>query len=199
MLGCASFCVIDYIYRCDIIVYVKKFFVRLMYFLQMMVSGVGLAVALVSILMAGKYLISCEILAGTVEISETAKNEAGEEIETGDVVVEGAEDGEGGGVEGEENQESGANGENSGKENAEDVKWEALPILAAAPTLIEPVTLQEAVDKWLETYAHGEVGIEVYDVNNATVVASYRSTAQMRPRSIYKLFYYYDAYAQVEA
>lgn len=60
-------------------------------------------------------------------------------------------------------------------------------------------TLQEVVDNWLANYAHGEVGIEVFNVNAGSVVASYRSTAQMRPKSIYKLFYLYDAYAQIDA
>lgn len=54
-----------------------------------------------------------------------------------------------------------------------------------AGTFAKPQTfsnLQEAVDNWLASYAHGEVGIEVFNVNTGSVVASYHSTAQMRPK-----------------
>lgn len=60
-------------------------------------------------------------------------------------------------------------------------------------------TLQEVVDAWAASYGAGAVAVEIYNVNAQKVVASHRANVQMRPRSLYKLFYLYDAYAQIDA
>lgn len=60
-------------------------------------------------------------------------------------------------------------------------------------------SLQEAVDVWAANYGSNAVAVEVYNVSTSMVVASHRANVQMRPRSIYKLFYLYDAYAQIDA
>lgn len=67
------------------------------------------------------------------------------------------------------------------------------------PEIPDFIDLQPIVDEWLNEYAHGEVAIEIYDLNNSTVAASYRSAASMYPLSLYKLFYTYDGYAQIDA
>lgn len=69
----------------------------------------------------------------------------------------------------------------------------------AAPAAPDFIDLQPIVDEWVNQYAHGEVAVEIYDLNNAAVAASYRSTATMQPLSLYKLFYTYDGYAQIDA
>lgn len=61
------------------------------------------------------------------------------------------------------------------------------------------INLQPVVDQWLRSYGSGEVAIEIFDVDYRTVAASYRATVAMYPRSLYKLFYAYDGYAQIDA
>lgn len=61
------------------------------------------------------------------------------------------------------------------------------------------INLQPIVDQWLRDYAAGNVAVEIYDVDYHTVAASYQANVQMRPRSLYKLFYTYDGYAQIDA
>ncbi len=69
----------------------------------------------------------------------------------------------------------------------------------ADPEIPDFIDLQPIVDEWVSQYAHGEVAVEIYDLNNAAVAASYRPTATMQPLSLYKLFYTYDGYAQIDA
>lgn len=61
----------------------------------------------------------------------------------------------------------------------------------------EFIDLQPVVDEWLNTYRHGKVAVMVYDLNNNQVAASYRANEVMRPASVYKLFYAYDAYHEI--
>lgn len=63
------------------------------------------------------------------------------------------------------------------------------------------IELQPVVDRWVGSYgsSFSEAAVEVFDVDYNTVVASYRANAVMYPRSLYKLFYVYDAYAQIDA
>lgn len=63
------------------------------------------------------------------------------------------------------------------------------------------IDLQPVVDQWVRNYgsSFSEAAVEVFDVDYNTVVASYRANAVMYPRSLYKLFYVYDAYAQIDA
>lgn len=65
--------------------------------------------------------------------------------------------------------------------------------------LNEMINLQAVVDQWARSYRYQEAAVEVFDVDYNTVVASYRADAAMYPRSLYKLFYVYDAYAQIDA
>lgn len=60
-------------------------------------------------------------------------------------------------------------------------------------------SLQAAVDAWLQKYPSGTKSLEILNVNTGVVEAAYQASRQMGPRSIYKLFYLYDAYAQVDA
>ena len=63
------------------------------------------------------------------------------------------------------------------------------------------INLRSVVDRWTTSYSasFSEAAVEVFDVDYNAVVASYRADAVMYPRSLYKLFYVYDAYAQIDA
>lgn len=61
------------------------------------------------------------------------------------------------------------------------------------------INLQPVVEQWARSYFYGQAAVEVFDVDYGTVVASYNSNVSMYPRSLYKLFYVYDAYAQIDA
>lgn len=63
----------------------------------------------------------------------------------------------------------------------------------------EFINLQPVVDNWVKTSQYGEAAVEIYDLDYNRVAASYRANASMYPRSIYKLFYVYDGYAQIDA
>ncbi len=67
--------------------------------------------------------------------------------------------------------------------------------------LNEVINLQPVVDRWVSSYSYGfaEAAVEIFDVDYNRVVAGYRANAVMYPRSLYKLFYVYDAYAQIDA
>lgn len=86
------------------------------------------------------------------------------------------------------------------KINGEQIEEKAWAALASSyKASARYASLQEAVNMWLKAYRHGAVGLEIYDVNAQEVVASYDANRRMGPRSIYKLFYLYDAYAQIDA
>lgn len=63
----------------------------------------------------------------------------------------------------------------------------------------EFINLQSVVDSWAKSSQYGEAAVEIYDLDYNRVAASYRANASMYPRSIYKLFYVYDGYAQIDA
>ncbi len=67
------------------------------------------------------------------------------------------------------------------------------------PILPDFIDLQPVVDQWLTTYNHGKVAILIYDFDHDQIAASYNPDAQMLPASVYKLFYTYDAYRQIDA
>lgn len=71
------------------------------------------------------------------------------------------------------------------------------PKILPRRNLAEKIDLQATVEAWASRY--GNVGVEIYDVDYQAVVASYQANKVMYPRSIYKLFYVYDAYAQIDA
>lgn len=75
----------------------------------------------------------------------------------------------------------------------------AAQIAAEQAAISNLTTLQEAVDYWLSHYQHGTVAMEIFDLKQNAIVASYNSTAILPARSLYKLFYVYDAYAQIDA
>lgn len=172
----------------------KKFFGSMLGNLSMLVAGMGLIGSLVAI---GFGVQKVDWSVFGLAVTETAATGGSEEEgegapETG-VGESGLED------------ETGAETAEIDPEDqlakyvVQEIDETRVAELAVAPVLIEPETLQEAVDVWLASYRHGDVGIEVLDVDNRAVVARYRENARMRPRSLYKLFYYYDAYAQVDA
>lgn len=89
----------------------------------------------------------------------------------------------------------------SGNRQAEGTK-NTKPATEEAETVIitpEFINLQPTVDQWLTNYQHGKVAIMVYDFDHEQVAASYNIDAQMLPASVYKLFYTYDAYQQIDA
>lgn len=63
------------------------------------------------------------------------------------------------------------------------------------------INLQSVVDGWVRDYrgSFSSAAVEIYDVDYGTVVASYNANASMYPRSLYKLFYTYDAYTRINA
>ena len=65
--------------------------------------------------------------------------------------------------------------------------------------LNEFINLQGVVDRWLASVTYQEAAVEIFDVDYNTVAASSNADASMYPRSLYKLFYVYDAYAQIDA
>lgn len=89
-------------------------------------------------------------------------------------------------------------------ENAEDepLKVEPLAESYKAPVrrnVSEFIDLQSVVDRWAKTQRFSEAGIEIYDLDYHRTAASYRAAAPMSPRSLYKLFYVYDGYAEIDA
>lgn len=63
------------------------------------------------------------------------------------------------------------------------------------PTFID---LQPTVDAWLAT-APGKVGLMIYDLDNQQVAAEYQSNVVFEAASVYKLFFAYDGYMQIDA
>lgn len=63
----------------------------------------------------------------------------------------------------------------------------------------EFIDLQAVVDSWVSSSQYGEAAVEIFDLDYGKVAASYRANASMHPRSLYKLFYTYDGYAQIDA
>lgn len=89
---------------------------------------------------------------------------------------------------------------------AEGLEDEELTIETIAETFKAPIkrdlgsfiNLQPVIDQWVQAYSFGEAGIEIYDMDYHQVAASYHANVQMAPRSLYKLFYAYDGYAQID-
>ena len=71
--------------------------------------------------------------------------------------------------------------------------------VASKRNIADYINLQSVVDRWTQSYSYSEAAVEIYDLDHGQIVASYRANASMYPRSIYKLFYTYDAYAQIDA
>lgn len=65
--------------------------------------------------------------------------------------------------------------------------------------LSEFINLQSVVDRWVANHRFREAAVEIFDVDFGKVAASYNANSSMYPRSLYKLFYVYDAYTQIDA
>ena len=63
----------------------------------------------------------------------------------------------------------------------------AAQIAAEQAAISNLTTLQEAVDYWLSHYQHGTVAMEIFDLKQNAIVASYNSTAILPARSLYKI------------
>lgn len=70
-----------------------------------------------------------------------------------------------------------------------------------AEIVLDPefINLQPVVDEWLTSYNHGKVSVMIYDLDHNQIAASYNADAVMLPASVYKLFYAYDAYREIDA
>lgn len=62
----------------------------------------------------------------------------------------------------------------------------------------EFINLQPTVDAWLKTIS-ANVGLMIYDLDNNRVAASHQADRVFDVASIYKLFFVYDGYQQIEA
>ncbi len=67
----------------------------------------------------------------------------------------------------------------------------------STPIIPEFIDLQPTVDAWLAT-APGNVGLMIYDLDNSQVAATYNADRVFNTASIYKLFFVYDGYRQIE-
>lgn len=61
----------------------------------------------------------------------------------------------------------------------------------------EFIDLQPEVDEWLKT-VNAEVGLMIYDLDNQRVAAAYHENEVFNAASIYKLFYVYAGYRQID-
>lgn len=59
------------------------------------------------------------------------------------------------------------------------------------------IDLQPTVDAWLKTTT-ANVGLMIYDLDNERITASYQANKVFNVASIYKLFFVYDGYLQIE-
>lgn len=65
-------------------------------------------------------------------------------------------------------------------------------------TIPEFIDLQPTVDTWLQT-APGNVGLMIYDLDNDQVVAASNENRIFNTASVYKLFFAYDGYREIDA
>ena len=66
------------------------------------------------------------------------------------------------------------------------------------PQIPEFIDLQPVVDAWLAT-VNGDVGLVFYDFDNQRVAAEYQPNVVFNSASVYKLFFAYDGYQQIDA
>lgn len=64
--------------------------------------------------------------------------------------------------------------------------------------IAEYIDLQDVVNDWARTTS-GKAAVEIYDLDYQRMAASYQANEVMNPKSLYKLFYAYDAYTQISA
>ena len=67
-------------------------------------------------------------------------------------------------------------------------------------TTITPdfIDLQPTIDNWLTT-APGNVGLMIYDLDNNQVAAASNANRVFNTASVYKLFFAYDGYREIDA
>ncbi len=66
----------------------------------------------------------------------------------------------------------------------------------STPTLAQ--SLQETIESWV-TEANVNAGIEIYDLDNNLILATHNPDMSFEVASLYKLFYAYDGYTQIDA
>lgn len=69
------------------------------------------------------------------------------------------------------------------------------------PTKISFINLQPIVDEWVKSLparSGAQVGVMVYDLDQSRVAAEYNAKAVFYAASLYKLFFVYDGYEQIE-
>lgn len=59
--------------------------------------------------------------------------------------------------------------------------------------------LQNYIDQWAASLAHAQIGLTIYDLDHDSVLASYNPDTSFEVASLYKLFYAYDGYVQIDA
>lgn len=73
-----------------------------------------------------------------------------------------------------------------------------VPPVEIEPTVPEFIDLQPVVDEWLAT-APGNVGLMIYDLDNNQVAAASNANRVFNTASVYKLFFAYDGYREIDA
>lgn len=92
----------------------------------------------------------------------------------------------------EHNQDNIAEESTSEKNDEEDRKNEET---VTTPSFIN---LQPIVDEWANTIVNGKAGIMVYDLDHSRIAAEYNANEPFYAASLYKLFFVYDGYSQIE-
>lgn len=85
----------------------------------------------------------------------------------------------------------------SSEEDNSSIPSESLPENQIPPTPAF-INLQTTVDAWVNTMP-GDVGIMIYDLDNQQIAAEYNTDAIFNMASVYKLFFVYDGYQQIDA
>ena len=67
-------------------------------------------------------------------------------------------------------------------------------IIELTPAFID---LQPTIDSWLSSI-NAKVGLMIYDLDHDQVAAEHNSTTMMESASVYKLFFAYDGYTQID-
>lgn len=82
-------------------------------------------------------------------------------------------------------------------ESTEEEFHEATEVIedSQTPPLID---LQPVLNEWLSTINSGQVGVEIFDLDNEQIVAANNETKTFSTESLYKLFVVYEGYRQVE-
>lgn len=83
---------------------------------------------------------------------------------------------------------------NETSETSDDESLDNISTENSTPTFIN---LQPTIDSWLKTI-DGDVGIVIYDFDNNRIAASYQPDIPFNSASLYKLFFAYDGYRQID-